>query len=394
MTTPWIVLVLAGPGPHRMDAPLPPRPVVEYDTTAGDALVEPRATRTREVGTGTTVYVNFDGIELGDCNPSSSKRNCHWYNNEAPIEPFSGSMQTRVAILQAMRRHAADFGVRITGVRPSDDEDYTMVVYGGTEEEYGALGSAPSGDCLDQDPNEIAFAHVDGELAGWVNGGATTALHEAAHSWGLEHIEVRGSIMFPSGNNSPTAFRESCDVIVGDTELTPVDASCPSVNTQFCTDGNDQNAIAVLSHLFGPPYVDATAPRIELVEPADGRYFQGPATFDVVLDIEDDLHPQAYSMWAWLGDDPRPETPSTLVTPGFTVKELPLGSWDLHIVLADEAGNESRLDFAVEVGRDPPPDPASGCTIDRPHTVSGVSAVGWLGALALAATVARRRSTG
>ncbi len=341
---------------HRLDAPLPPRPALD-DLTS---LPRPHA-----LGENTTLYVNFEGIELSECNPSDSRAGCSWYNVGVPIPPFSGTIQTQVGILQAMRRDVADYGIRVTATRP-ESGNYTMVVYGGTEAEYGALGSAPAGDCDDELPNQIAFAHLDGELNDWTNGGSTTALHEAAHSWGLDHINFEGAIMFPSGNNSPTYFREDCDRVVEDTDLTEGPAKCPELNEAHCGDGNLQNAHARLVRLFGPAYVDMQAPDLELVEPADGQYFQAPASFDVVIETSDDQHPQAYSVWAWLGEDPRPADDKIRADPSFKVEDLPIGTWDFHIVVADEAGNETRLDFSIEVGEDPPPDPVTeegcGCT--------------------------------
>jgi len=343
------LVVLAG-SPLPRDAPVPPQPPPFGDGDIGF--------RERELGTPTTLFVNFDGVELGSCSPSNSKKDCHWYNND-PIAPFSGDMQAKIAILDAMRRHTEDYGVRITGTRP-DDGNYTMVVYGGTEEEFGALGSAPSGDCLDSLPNEIAFAHLDGDLAPWIVAGSTTALHEAAHTWGLDHIDLPTEIMYPEGDNTPTAFDDACHRIVADTALGDGEPSCPDLNTDVCGVGGQQNSYAVLAELFGPAYVDVTAPRLELVSPDDGEYFQAPATFDVVLEVVDDLDPQPYTMWTWYGDGPRPDDSATTPSPGFTVDRLPVGTWSFHVAIADQAGHETQLDFEIEVGVDPPPDPEHG----------------------------------
>lgn len=343
-TATWLVL---GDGPYPQDVELGPAP-----PPFGHDAIE---FRDRELGTGITLFVNFDGVDLGSCNPSNSKKNCHWYNND-PIAPFSGDTQSRVAIVQAMRRHTEAFGIRITTLRP-DDGDYAMVVYGGTEEEFGALGSAPAGDCLDTLPNEIAFAHLDGELAPWIVAGSTTALHEAAHTWGLDHIDLPTEIMYPEGDNTPTAFDDRCHRIVADTSLADGEPSCPELGVELCDAAGQQNSHAVLTRLFGPPYVDTTAPAIELVSPDDGEYFQAPADFEVVLDVVDDLHPQAYTMWTWYGDGPRPDDPTTTVSPGFRVDGLPVGTWSFHVALADEAGNETQLDFEIEVGVEPPPPP-------------------------------------
>lgn len=367
-------------GPRSFDAPVPAPPL--HLTGAPPTLPA------RELGTPTTLFVNFDGVDLGECNPSNSQKNCHWYNNEAPIPAFSGSLQTKVSVLQAMRHDASSFGIRITALRPPADESYTMVVYGGTEEHFGALGSAPSGDCLDQRPNEIAFAHIDGELVDWVNGGATTALHEAGHTWGLDHVDTEHTIMFPTGDNEPTAYGNECYGVVADIDLAPGTASCPELNRELCGADDAQNATAVLEQLFGGPYVDVTAPTVRLVEPTDGQYFQAPASFDIELDIQDDLHPQVYAASFWLGDDPRPEA-RPFIDDHLSVVDLPVGSWAFHIELTDEAGNATRLDFEVEVGEDPPPiAEESGCAVSGgPHGVRGA----WCFVVLLLPALARRR---
>jgi MYXO-CTERM domain-containing protein len=185
--------------------------------------------------------------------------------------------------------------------------------------------------------------------------------------------------MFPEGGNLPTAFRDDCDAIVGSPELDPGDPSCPEVNLDYCSAGDLQNPTPLLATLFGPGYVDAIAPTVELAEPSDGQYFQVPGNFAVVLDIEDDLHPQLYSMWAWIGDEPRPAEPSELVEPGFEVVDLPVGTWEFHLAIADEAGNETRLDFTVEVGTHPVPvDDGCACAADgavRPPALAGFTVV-------------------
>ncbi len=387
-----LLVLLAGPdalgdGMHRMDAPLPPRPL---------ALTDGPVVSERDLGAPTTLFVNFDGVELTECNPSNSKSNCHWYNFEDPIPAFSGSTQTKVSVLQAMRRDTDEYGIRITGLRPPSSEDYTMVIYGGTEQKYGALGSAPAGDCDDQKPNQIAFAHIDGDLVDWINGGATTALHEAAHSWGLDHIDTDRSIMYPSGDNQPTAFRGECVPVVRNVDLDPGTAECPELNVTQCGGENLQDARARLERMFGGPYVDVLAPTVELVEPADGQYFQAPANFDVVLDISDDLHPQVYDATFWLNDDPKPSSPRPFIADRFAVTELPVGTWAFHVELVDEAGNATRLDFEIEVGEDPPPEPMDdrGCAVARaPGGGSGRGVSGPLALVVMLLSVARRRGS-
>ena len=363
------LLAIVAIEPHRIDADIPPAP----PPFGGDEF------RDRELGTGTTIFVNFAGIDLGECSPSNSKKSCTWYNFDREIPPFSGSLQIQVSVMQAIRRDVADFGVRVTSLRPDDDENYVMVVYGGTEAEYGALGSAPSGDCLDQSPNEVAFAHLDGETVDWVNGGATTALHEAAHTWGLDHVDFENEVMYPASDNRPTAFAEGCNTIVENTDLDVGGVSCPDVNESICDVAGEQNAIPLVAMLFGPPYVDTTAPRLALDGLEDGQYFQAPASFDVVIAVDDDLHPQPYQQWAWMGDDPRPAMGKDVLAPGFAVEDLPDGSWKFHLDCDDEAGYESQqLDFTIEVGLDPPPEPeedGGGCRVGDASHACGLALV-------------------
>ncbi len=259
-------------------------------------------------------------------------------------------------MLQAVRSLLANYGVRVTGVRPPDTEDYTMVVYGGTEAEFGALGSAPSGDCDNAFPNDIAFAHVDGPLSDWVTGGATTAAHEAAHTWGLDHVDRSRELMFPTAGARAAYVGDTCLQVVKNVQLDPGGASCPERNIDVCDDAQLQHNDHALTRLFGPGYRDQTAPTVTVVYPQDGQYFQAPATFTVELVIADDLHPQQYRQWVHFADESRPKGASRLLEPSFSVKGLDApGMYNVVIVIADEAGNETEVDFSFEVGDGPAP---------------------------------------
>lgn len=341
--------------PHRAGghAPtsVPPGPIdFGHDALRpppSEDLVAPTDRPLRELGTGTTVFVNFDGVEIGDCTPSNSKKDCSWIDTGVEFPPWSGTLQRRVSILQSMRAVTEQFGIRVTGARPDDADDYTMIVYGGTVEEMDALGRAPAGDCGDQRPNEIGFAYLDGDHAAWINGGATTALHEAAHTWGLDHIEVPFSVMAPQGDNSRVYFMDECNAIVSDAEFTPGGENCPDVNQEHCDASNEQDDTRTLQQLFGPPYVDVTAPHMTLVQPIN-NWVAGPGDFEVEIEIEDDLHPQVYELA--VGIEGLVEDPEFFPSLGasFQVNDLPLGTYTFDVHLRDEAGNESSLKIEIE----------------------------------------------
>jgi MYXO-CTERM domain-containing protein len=334
-----------GPIPYDDVVPGPPRP---------EFSIPPQS---RKLGTNTTIFVNFDGVQMSYCNPSNSHENCSWFESSREFPPFSGGLAQRVAILDAMRSQVSPFGVRVTGARPPADEPYLMVVYGGErEEEDEPLGRAPAGDCYDDLPNEVAYVYLDGENERtWVNGGASTALHEAAHTWGLDHIGLEGLLMAPAGDNTKANYFDGCAQVVDNVDLDPVEeTSCPSISLDLCGLADFQNDVALLNLLFGEPYVDDIAPRMELLQPFDGIYYQGPVSFRVDIQVIDDLHPQVYEVAIEI-EDLVEQTPFAAVyDPSFDVEELPLGEWRFVVRLRDEAGNEDSLAFTVVVGDQPP----------------------------------------
>lgn len=331
--------------------PRPPSPPSRVGEPGQPGVITPPPPA-RKLGTNTTVFVNFDGVTIGECNPSNSHANCHWLESNTTFDPWSGSLTERVAILDAMRAIAQDYGIRITGQRPPSDEPYVMVVYGGDSIAEEALGRAPAGDCWDDLPNQIAYVYLDGERATWINGGASTAMHEASHTWGFDHVGLDGVMMAPTGGNTIANPFDGCAQIVENLEYDPGEGSCPEINLDLCGLEDFQHADATLKLLFGQPYVDDRPPILELIAPFDGIYYEGPASFDVILAVTDDLHPQIYEMAIavpGLIDDP---SFSPVIDPSFEVEGLPLGHWTFELRLRDAAGNEGSLQFDVTVGDD------------------------------------------
>jgi MYXO-CTERM domain-containing protein len=372
------------PVPTTAPADVRPRGPIPYDDVVPvpwDPEFVP-APQARKLGTNTTIFVNFDGVEIDYCKPSNSHTNCSWFEDGRTFPPFSGGIAQRVAILDAMRSQINQYGVRVTGSRPPADEPYVMVVYGGErEDEDSPLGRAPAGDCYDDLPNEVAFVYLDGEEERmWVNGGAATALHEAAHTWGLDHIGLEGLLMAPSGDNTKANYFDGCAQIVDNVELDPVDeGSCPNISLELCGLSNFQNDVALLNLLFGEPYIDDVAPQMELVHPFDGIYYQGPISFPVDIRVIDDQHPQVYEVA--IGIEGLIDSPmfATAHDPSFDVEELPIGEWRFVVRLRDEAGNEGSLEFTVVVG-DEAPVLDDGCTcastgVGAPWAMGGIVGV-------------------
>jgi hypothetical protein len=305
----------------------------------------------RKIGTNTILYVNFDGVELGDCEPSNSKKNCSWIRPDTSYEPWSGTLQTKLAIMASARKRLERYGVRVTGLRPDDSEDYTMIVYGGDADEEGVLGLAPGGDCNDSLPNQVGFAFLDGDRRSWSAGGGTTLVHEAGHTWGLDHIDERLAVMNPFGDNSVTDVSNFCQEIVVDSELTPGETRCPELSMENCGALDKQHSAARLIRLFGAPYVDDTAPVLTLRTPFDGWYEQGPdAAVSLEVDIWDDVHPQIYDIEVEIPGAFDQVARFEAGELDFDITGLPLGTWTIQIRAWDEAGNRGDLSFEVEIG--------------------------------------------
>jgi MYXO-CTERM domain-containing protein len=308
------------PAPDQLPVPyddaVPMPPVVH---SATDIQRPDPARPRRKLGTNTTIFVNFDGVEIGDCTPSNSHENCHWLETGTTFAPYSGSLPHRVAILDAMRSQINDFGVRVTGQRPPESESYVMVVYGGESVDEEALGRAPAG--------------------------------------GFDHVGLPHALMSPSGGNTIAKFFDGCAQIVQDPALTPVEdeGSCPQISLEQCGLPDFQHDVAMLHLLFGDPYVDAVAPSLELVTPFDGAYFVGPADFGVELRIIDDQHPQRYELSIGIRDLIDDPAFSPVYDPSFDVEALPVGEWVFELRLRDAAGNETSLDFVILVGDEPLP---------------------------------------
>jgi hypothetical protein len=210
------------------------------------------------------LYINFDGAVLRRGCGNDSRHDCSTLADlfSGYVGPFVGSENRRVSIVQAVRKDLADFGVRPVVTRPPAEAGYTMVLYGdlGTQE---FAGIAPYIDCGNLWPNDTSFA---GAFQG-SNTGSTIILQEAAHTWGLEHVNAPFDNLHPFVAQSSTSFQDECHKIVGNTDLDEVGGTCNLVHEKFC-DAGYQNSYQELLWLFGPAIPDVSPPTLEITNPA------------------------------------------------------------------------------------------------------------------------------
>ena len=371
----------AGDGACATPSAIPPAPPVAPRALGPRPVSDGPRPQARTPGTPTTLYINFDGALLQSGCGNDPAGNCSTLAGlfGGYVGPFGGNEAQKMGILQAVRTRLAPFGVDVVLTRPPADAEYSMVLYGDLGPQ-GFAGIAPYIDCEDSYVRDTSFSQGFATS----NTGATIVLQEAAHTWGLEHVDSEFDVMNPFNVSSTTqTFRDECFPIVANTDLESAPGICNSLHTQFCPAGQ-QNSFRELSYLFGPPSPDTLAPTLEILSPQDGAVFVAPVSSLPLLGrVADDRHPQFYATRLFVDGALALEGESASITDVLTLANLtepPPGDYDLRVEIEDEAGNLAEASVAFSVlpeGTELPPgpdpelldtgfDPPEGCHIGGP----------------------------
>jgi|GEM_PF-2361787 len=232
-----------------------------------------------------TTFLNFFGGPLSNGgNASEGQSPCVQGKIEYP--GFKGSEQTALAIIQVFKDAAAPFGLRIAyEAVPPKHLPYSQVMMGGQPQiiglPNGVLGVACNLDCGDGWWRDTTFAFTEATNNVGILG--TVALQEAAHAWGLDHIDGENNIMFPYATPGSKVWADTC---------TPYnDATggigCQYVHEQFCPEGS-QNDVAELSAYFGPDSPDTVPPTVVMMSPTEGQQYKAGDVVHVEVEVSDD----------------------------------------------------------------------------------------------------------
>lgn len=369
-----------------------PEDAGEGPTAAGPIATPPPATGhgdaiPRSAGQPTTLYINFDGAVLRSGCGNDAHRDCSTLDAlfDGYVGPFPGSLNQKLAIIQAARKDLADFGVRVVTERPPDESEYTMILYGDLGPQSFA-GIAPYIDCGDLWPSDTGFANAYSTS----NTGSTIILQEAAHTWGLEHVNAPLDNMHPFKTPSVQSFTDACQPIVASTDLDATGGVCNQVHTLFCEVGH-QNSWQELRYLFGPPVPDTSAPTVEITSPEDGSVHVLPVTLPLRGEIHDDLGLQVFTISVL--QDGAELFSSELGALDLSLTNPPAGDYDLTVRVSDEAGNvgEASVRFTVLPEGSPLPEPEPEEGADGGCRVGPRPALAWLLLPLLAPLRPRRR---
>lgn len=298
-----------------------------------------------------TIFTNFDGANLvnGSSPGHSQTDTTHISGCVGAFPAFGDAGAERAAVLQATRTDWEPFAVTITDQRPASG-DYTMVMVGRLPRCCGQGGVAPVV-CGDDDLNAVAFSC---QGAGGPLGApavAVTISQEAAHTFGLMHVDDRNDIMNPSvGPTSDSAFLDACY------DYSPRRCSEQRVHCP----GGQQNGYQELLALFGEGTPEVAPPVVSITSPLDGDRFEPGASFTITADASDDTGVDRVQLFV---DD---EGFAELVTPPYTwqVTNIPEGSYQLVAVAADAAGNDATSAVVNITVGDAAPDGADGSDTD------------------------------
>lgn len=307
--------------------------------------------------TPTYLFVNFDGAMMSSGCGNNSKNDCSTIIN-GEIAPFPGTEADRASIIQAVRADITDFGVVAVGERPPAEQDYAMVMVGRpVGYDVGNVGGvAPGIDCGNSNPNITSFSFI----TSGPNVVATVVHQEAAHTWGLEHVDDQFDNLYPTTAATDPKYQDQCSKIVSDTNLTPSSGQCNSVHTMYCNSGY-QNSYREMLLLFGPPIPDTTPPTVVIEAPSDGEVVDYEADFELVITVDDDRRPQIIDTVISLDGEAYPNIKFIDKTHTLTVNGgdapsghgLANGEHTIRVDIADEHGNPASDEVTIVIENAP-----------------------------------------
>ena len=330
------------------------------------------------------LFVNYDGGDMNGCGWGNNdpKNNCSVIF-QGTVLPFSGDAGKRAAVVQYLRKDFSEFNIAVTDVRPGNNVDYDMEMVGdwNPAPEGGFAGVAPSIDCFNNDGGEVSFTL---DYTSSAAGIAKAILQEVAHTWGLEHVDSPGDLLYPTtaGNADPT-YQDECFQIVQlnqANQVVPDTGQCKQQHLQFCDSSDKQNSFRELLQLFGPSVPDLTPPTVSIVQPTQGAQLEGP--FDLQIMAADEHTPQLLGVTiAAVGPSPFALETTHYPSPSdlkFPLKGLTAGDYTVTVTITDEDNNQSdaQVSFTVLAPSAPTTDGDTGPASTSGDETSGTPTTG------------------
>ncbi|MCB9566162.1 MAG: Ig-like domain-containing protein [Myxococcales bacterium] len=300
----------------------------------------------------TTIYLNFLGGELKHgTNASENQSNCIMGTVQYPA--YVGTEAKALAAIQVFETKLAPYGVRVAWEkRPPKELPYSMVMMGGKPQDIGmgagTLGVSCSSDCGDQWWRDTTLAFTG--AASQATTIAYTALQEAAHAMGLDHIDGSANIMYPYATSGDKVWANGCTKFNDATG--PI--GCTYVHKVFCPDEMSQDDHAELTAFFGPNSPDEEAPIVNITEPADGAELASGETIVVKADITDNFEGAGWKIMVYQDGNLLADNPAYKFEKAWTLSSLPDGVYLIKISAVDHDLNTAEDQVTVYLGQSGP----------------------------------------
>jgi hypothetical protein len=199
------------------------------------------------------LFLNFDPVHLdhrSDC--SDAPKNCSFLVPKGGLDlpGYTGATAARAEIARRVAAFFAPYNVAVVTRRPTSGS-YEMSVIGGTPVGLGAkglLGVGPK-DCGNNNPNDISFAFAQSSQND-PHTVAVTVAQEAAHGFGLGHVNDPEDIMYPTSSQRATGFHDKTSKIF-DKEMQDLDGNVVTASSD-CSGRGMQNDVQLLTANLGP----------------------------------------------------------------------------------------------------------------------------------------------
>ena len=298
-----------------------------------------------------TIFLNFFGTDTLSPGTNSALDESSCLSGSMSWPGFGGTEQQALALIEVFETQMAPYGIRIAyDERPPAHLPYAMVMMGGTPQllglPNGVLGVSCSSDCGDFWWRDTTFAFTDAINPDNAEVLGTTALHEAAHAFGLAHIDDSSKIMHPFVGSGDVTWEQTCtpynDATGG--------INCMPTHDEFCG-GGAQNSHAELLAYFGENSPDIEAPSVEILSPADGAEFEVGSSVTVEAEVSDDHEGVG---WKLVIPEVDQEAVAFSFETSWPLGNLPAGVYTLRVEAIDHERNEAVDEVTIYVGMDAP----------------------------------------
>ncbi|MDC0716443.1 Ig-like domain-containing protein [Nannocystis bainbridge] len=319
-----------------------------------------------------TIFLNFFGGQMTNgSNAALMESTCIVGNFKYP--GFLGTEAQALAIIETFKNLLGPYGIRVAYEKaPPPELPYAMVMMGGKPGDIGMssgiLGVSCSSDCGDRWWRDTTLAFTAAASPSQTNTLSTTALHEAAHAFGLGHIDT--------GFNSPFVMHpyvDGGDKVWGDNCEEYNDATgsinCQSTHDVWCG-GGAQNTHAELLAYFGTNTPDTEPPTVTIVSPAEDLNLPPGSNVDIEAEISDDHDGAGWKIMIYKDGELVDDRPSFNFQKTWSLSGLPQGVYTVRVQAIDHDRNIGFDEVVVHVGTQAPGTDTESDTANGSETTS------------------------